>query len=490
MKFDLGTHVQEPSDAEPAAQKPEPVWTRPHGLTPVVEAWKGLAIVLIVGFQPALEMLEEISKETRERFFLNSVTAVLLLLLVAAVFGVIFAWISWFVTRYTVGHEAVQLRNGILWRNRRQARLDRLQAVDVVQPFLARLIGLAELRVEVAGGQGSAVRIAYLKEEEAQRLRNQILARSAGLEIEDESAPAPEAPENELFEVSFGRLIGSLVLSSAFIAPMVLVAFFTTGAIIDGSPEILLANIPGLFIVGIHLWHRLNRGAFFRAATSPDGVRITHGLLEQRRQTVPPGRIQTVRLSQPLLWRKKGWWRVEMNVAGYGNSPSMQGASLVNDLLPVGDRDAALRALWLVVPDFQIDESDAVLNAALIGKGDGQGFTTSPRRVRFIDPLVHKRTAFLVTPTALLIRRGRLNRKLIVVPHARIQSVSTYQGPLQRALRVAKFQIDTTVGPVLPILPHIDSQTVAELVTEQNERARAARATDHSERWMAADRQA
>src|SRR5690625_3042430 len=189
-------------------------------------------------------MLEEISKETRERFFLNSVTAVLLLLLVAAVFGVIFAWISWFVTRYTVGHEAVQLRNGILWRNRRQARLDRLQAVDVVQPFLARLIGLAELRVEVAGGQGSAVRIAYLKEEEAQRLRNQILARSAGLEIEDESAPAPEAPENELFEVSFGRLIGSLVLSSAFIAPMVLVAFFTTGAIIDGSPKILLANIP------------------------------------------------------------------------------------------------------------------------------------------------------------------------------------------------------------------------------------------------------
>src|SRR5690625_7320495 len=68
-----------------------------------------------------------------------------------------------------------------------------------------------------------------------------------------------------------------------------------------------------------------------------------------------------------------------------------------------------------------------------------------------------------MTPTALLIRRGRLNRKLIVVPHARIQSVSCYQGPLQRALRVAKFTIDTTPGPVLPIVPHQDVSTVAAL---------------------------
>src|SRR5690625_6682895 len=83
-----------------------------------------------------------------------------------------------------------------------------------------------------------------------------------------------------------------------------------------------------------------------------------------------------------------------------------------------------------------------------------------------------------MTPTALLIRRGRLNRKLIVVPHARIQSVSCYQGPLQRALRVAKFTIDTTPGPVLPIVPHQDVSTVAALVAEQHERARQARSRD------------
>src|SRR5690625_2741242 len=123
----------------------------------------------MLGFQPLLELLEEVSTEVKERFLLNSVTGILALILLAALFGIAVAWLSWFVTRYTLGEQAVQLRSGVLWRNRRQARLDRLQAVDVVQPFLARLVGLAELRIGGAGGKGTGQRIQSLKAEEAQR---------------------------------------------------------------------------------------------------------------------------------------------------------------------------------------------------------------------------------------------------------------------------------------------------------------------------------
>ncbi|HLS03623.1 MAG TPA: hypothetical protein VK030_02570, partial [Actinomycetales bacterium] len=80
MKFDLGTHVEGPHPPEPEA-KPEPVWTRPHFLTPLVEAWKGTVVALILGFQPLLELLEEVSTEVKERFFLNSVTGILALIL-------------------------------------------------------------------------------------------------------------------------------------------------------------------------------------------------------------------------------------------------------------------------------------------------------------------------------------------------------------------------------------------------------------------------
>ena len=95
-------------------------------------------------------------------------------------------------TRFAVTDEAVHLRTGILFRQQRQARLDRLQAVDVVQPLLARLVGLAELKLEVAGGSGSAVSLAFLREADAEALRAELLALAAGLQRPGAVAvPAP-----------------------------------------------------------------------------------------------------------------------------------------------------------------------------------------------------------------------------------------------------------------------------------------------------------
>ena len=63
--------------------------------------------------------------------------------------------LSWRLTRYRVTAEALELRHGVLVRRQRRARLDRLQAVDVVQPLVARIFGLARLKLDVAGGAGS-----------------------------------------------------------------------------------------------------------------------------------------------------------------------------------------------------------------------------------------------------------------------------------------------------------------------------------------------
>ena len=51
---------------------------------------------------------------------------------------------------------------------------------------------------------------------------------------------------------------------------------------------------------------------------SPDGLRLDHGLLDRAHETVPPGRVQTVRIVEPLLWRRRGWVRVELEIAGAG----------------------------------------------------------------------------------------------------------------------------------------------------------------------------
>src|SRR6185503_11044782 len=101
------------------------------------------------------------------------------------------------------------------------------------------------------------------------------------------------------------------------------------------------------------LWGKFTSRFGFRVATSPDGIRLHHGLLTTRAQTVPPGRVQAIRLRQPLLWRSRGWWTMEVNVAGYGGGHSEGTGSYSqeeNVLLAVGTREEALLVLRLALP--------------------------------------------------------------------------------------------------------------------------------------------
>ena len=102
--------------------------------------------------------------------------------------------LSWYFTRYQVAEGYVRVNTGFLFKQQRQARLDRVQAIDVVQPLLARIFGLAELRFEVADAGESAVRLAYLRADEARQLRATILARASGAAAgRRRRAPEPEA---------------------------------------------------------------------------------------------------------------------------------------------------------------------------------------------------------------------------------------------------------------------------------------------------------
>ncbi|NHT18875.1 PH domain-containing protein, partial [Cellulomonas sp. IC4_254] len=148
-----------------------------HPVTPAVKGWKVLAAVLAVIAWNAADDVRQLAEWLGGRAWL----VIAGLVVVVALIGFGYSAIAWRMTRFAVTDEAVHLRSGVVFRQQRQARLDRLQAVDVVQPLLARIIGLSELRLEVAGGAGSAVSLAFLREAEAEQLRAELLARAAGL---------------------------------------------------------------------------------------------------------------------------------------------------------------------------------------------------------------------------------------------------------------------------------------------------------------------
>lgn len=502
-----------------------------HPITPVVKGWKILVAVLAIIAYNAADEVQQIATLLGGRTWL----VILALFAVVVLVGLGYSALSWRVTRYAITDDAVHLRTGVVFRRQRQARLDRLQAVDVVQPLLARLLGFSELRLEVAGGAGSAVSLAFLRDAQAEQLRAELLTRAAGLYQGNDATgagagagaggvgavgadeptpvtdspfpgvpvaipadqtpataastalapavPAPTAPERPVYSVPTDRLIVSTLLSSALIVLVVLLVALIVVMIVSRSVGPVVAFLPILLVFGSLTWGRFNRSANFRAAISPDGIRLRHGLTEMRAQTVPPGRVQAVRISQGLLWRRRDWWRVEVNVAGYAQAED--GSQPESVLLPVGTRDDVMLALWLVLPDAGTADPRALVEAAMVGTTNDQGFLTAPRRSRWLDPVSWRRHGVAVTDSAMVMRSGRLLRSVMVVPHERTQSLALVQGPLERAMGLASFEVHSTQGPVSPVVHHLDQRVAAGLMDEQATRARRARAGAGPEMWMA-----
>ncbi|WP_231384262.1 PH domain-containing protein [Cellulomonas sp. URHD0024] len=491
-----------PVQSEPA-EGPDAItgWRRMHPITPALKGWRiVVAVVTIVVIQ---------SDNLREAVDLRHGKAWLLVLgvlAVVALVGFAYSSLAWRVTRFAVTDEAVHLRTGVLFRQQRQARLDRLQAVDVVQPLLARLVGLSELKIETAGGDGSGVSLAFLREADAEVLRSELLALAAGLQrptsvptasapistdvppaaaVAQAPAPAPfdAAPEREVYELPMGRLIVATLRSGAVPALVLAVAGIVVAVVASRDIGALFYMLPALFAGAAFVWNRVNQGANFRAAISPDGIRLRHGLTENRAQTVPPGRVQAIRLSQTPLWRRKDWWRVEINVAGYGQGSESQRDTVLH---PVATRAEAMTALWLVLPDLGVEDPVALVDAALDSTGDDAGFTGAPRSARWVDPIGWRRHGFRVTERALVTRSGRFWRQVDVVPHERTQSLGIEQGVVQRKFGLASFVLHSTPGPVSPRVEHLGAAVAAALLDEQSARARTARATATPEQWMRA----
>lgn len=457
-------------------------WHRVHPVSPLVRGWVAVAAVLFIFGRNSLDSL---FSGRPGGAGLGAPGWVIIWVLAAAVvvFGIGF-FLSWRFTRYQVTDQHVNINSGIIFRQQRRASIDRVQAIDVVQPLLARVFGLAELKFDVADGGKSAFKLSFLKLDEAKRLRAAILARAAGVVIDPQSpALVTEAPERPVLSLSPGRIIGSVILSSLSGFSLVFLAGAIALSVWSGEIAVLFAFVPVFIGLGASYWKAITGDFNFRVATSPDGVRLHYGMLETRAQTIPPGRVQAVGISQGPLWRPLGWYRVHVNVAGYGSGGAEHRSRTV--VLPAGTLEEVMAVLALVFPDPGVDNPFEVFAAGLRGPGNKHGFVHSPRSAVWIDPLAWRYNAYRATATALLCRHGIIFRRLQVIPHERTQSLSLRQGPLMAALGLVDFELHSTVGPIRPVVHHMALENGRRLFDEQAARAATARRIHAAEHWLA-----
>lgn len=460
----------EPTPAPEAAARPVKQTERPHPLTPMIRGWVVL-LAIVVGF--GREFIPNGSGEEPGIIRLGLhwiLLGILGIVLLAAAAG----FASWYFTRYVIDDEELRIETGAVFKNSKRVPFERVQSVDIIQQFAARIFGLAELRIEVGAGD-STIKLRYLTRQQASSLRDYLLSRAHGdrVRVGDPSAgPASaltdlSAADQALVTVPPQRLIVGFLLSSEFLfsAAILIVALVVTAGF-----DVMAFALAGLIPLAIGLASMISRRVFqmfnFTLAQSARGVRVTRGLFNLTSQSVPVNRIQGVRVIQPILWRRLGWYRIDVNVLGYGTSEGGDNdTSATSVLVPVADgRDVGI-TLSRILPG--LDLAGVELHAA-------------PRRAKWLRPYDFWTLRYGTDDRVVVTEHGWLTHVRNIVPHAKTQSVRLSQGPLQRRLELADVYLDITRGPVTPIAHQLDAAAARELSLSQLDRARLARAADRA----------
>jgi len=383
-------------------------WHRLHPATPLLKGGIALAAVLVILFNNAREYVVELFVPGGRRgddgdpfgYVVDQGWLGLLLLAVIVVIALLVGgfWLSWRMNTFRVGDDVVEVRSGIVFRTNRRARLDRIQGINIQRPLLARVFGAAKLEVNQAG-QDANVTLAYLRSASADDLRREILRRAGGAQqkpVAAEGTPgadggtsgstgadpgagtdpaaahrpgfgalveqraneflAPEldpdeAPPQSVVALSPGRLIGSTVLSGYTLFLLAVVVAIAISVITTGEWFLLFALLPAVLGSGGFYVNRITKSLRYTIAGTRDGVRIGYGLFSTSNETLPPGRIHSVKVSQPLLWRPFGWWDVKINRASRSSTKGAAGQENTT-ILPVGDEEDVRRVLELVLPEL------------------------------------------------------------------------------------------------------------------------------------------
>jgi len=200
---------------------------------------------------------------------------------------------------------------------------------------------------------------------------------------------------------------------------------------------------------------RIERLWDFRLADNGDSLVVNRGLLNLNTQRILTGRIQSLRIEQPLLWRAWGRHRVRVDVAGYRGASNEEAAAAAV-LLPVAP-DAIVRYL---VARLEMSADLASLP-----------YVPVPRRARWRS-LRWRSFEVARTDTHLVVRAGVLWRRTSVVPHQRVQSARVTQGPWQRRARLATLYVDTAGARIRVAAAHRDAGDAVVLADDLIRRAR------------------
>lgn len=394
------------------------------------------------------------------------------------VFGLLIvgAWEAAYVRayEYRIDADTFDINSGVISRREREIPFERIQNVDIAQNVIQRAFGIAEVRLETAGGGGdSEARLRYVSRQEASRLQELISDRKRG----EESERDPDATDDVLFELT-DRELGILGVTSANVRLLGLVvgifAIASPVAAEQISPRlgILLLLGPAVAVAGlVFLWvasgvQAVLRYYGFTLFRHDEELRYTRGLLQQYEGTIPLSKIQTLMVKENILARSLGYGSLAIETAGYapGQGNSVESAvpiakldrvfELARTIEDIGDPEFTRppkRARTRYVARYTIVVAVFTLLAFGVHRWSGwvpMWYATASLWI-LVPPAAHLKWANLGywhDEGYVITQHGFWTRRTTIVPYYRVQTVSSSQSIFQRRRNLATLVVDTATS--------------------------------------------
>jgi putative membrane protein len=401
-------------------------------------------------------------------------TAVLIVLGVVAV-GV---WELAYVRRYeyAVTPDTFDIQSGVISRREREIPFERIQNVDIAQNVVQRALGIAEVRLETAGGGDTEARLQYVTRAEATRLQELISDRK-----QEDTERDPGATDDILFELDRQELTILGVTSANFR----LFGLFVVGLSVLGpsaaqqtemaSPRasLLLLLGPAVAVVGIvGLWlvsglQAVLRYYGFRLLRHAEELRYERGLLQRYNGTIPLSKVQTVMIRENVLARALGYASLVVETAGYAPG---QGSDSVESAVPIAKRGRVLelantiedvgdisftrppkraRTRYVARYTIVVIAVVGVLGLYDLASGSLAGWYLGAALWVLVPPAAHlkwKHLGYYHGDDHVVTRSGFWTRRTTIVPYYRVQTVSESQTVFQRRRDLGTLTVDTATS--------------------------------------------
>jgi putative membrane protein len=425
---------------------------------------------------------------------LNLIVSILIATAVVVLYALLLFWeyLVWKKFDYFIQEDSVKITKGVFRRQEREIPFRRIQNVDIKRNIVHRILGIAKIDLETAGGQDTEASLQFVDAEEVEDIRERIKhgERAKDQETEEEETePIYDISDRNLVILSATDMDARMLF--VFLAGF---GFFSAGASsliseVGLAGSVVFSLIILLTVIGIFVYsfaRNFEKYYGFRLWQQGNKLKFERGLLNRQEGTIPLEKVQSIGFEENVLKRAVGYATLKIETAGYSGQKAVeQGAEAA---IPLAKRPEALKYAERL-GEFEFDQMKLVSRTArrryfarymipvlvasaasyFIGSGyavpgivfaSGTGLMAAAAHLKWIH------IAYAEGMENVFARSGFWNRRTNIVPYYRVQNLIETQTIFQRRLGLSSLAIDIAGSGIVtqnPVVPDLEAKELQKL---------------------------